>query len=305
MAIKIEMLRCFTTVAETGTLAEAATRLGRTQSAVSMTLKQLEENLGDRLFESDRKNRLTTLGEQVFELARTQLRQFDYTLEAIETCAKSPEGLVRIASIPSVAAQVFPAAIEALTSRNPNLSIELRDTDTSQVIDALVRGQADIGIVSGEHKLNGLREARLFTDRYGLLCSPDHALARRKPALTTGDLTSVPFIRNNLLAMIETPAFHRAIAGARVSVHNTMSLIAMVRTGEWATVLPQSVVRFMSPDLVFRRITDLPDMRQVSLLMREKAPFPQFAEELWRFLRDFEWRQSTDRKGHEPIPIPR
>ena len=293
MAIKIEMLRCFTTVAETGNLAEAATRLGRTQSAVSMTLKQLEENLGDRLFESDRKNRLTMLGEQVFELAQTQLRQFDYTLEAIETCARSPEGLIRIASIPSVAAQVFPSAIQALTLHNPNLSVDLRDTDTSQVIDALVLGQADIGIVSGKHKLNGLREARLFTDRYGLLCSPDHRLAKRKAAPSMQEVASVPFIRNNLLGMIETPAFREAIAGSRISVQNTMSLIAMVRTGHWVTVLPQSVVRFMSPDLVFRRIADLPDLRQVSLLMREKAPFPQFAEELWRFLLDFDWNRST------------
>ena len=293
MAIKIEMLRCFTTVAETGNLAEAATRLGRTQSAISMTLKQLEENLGDRLFESDRKNRLTTLGEQVFELAQTQLRQFDYTLEAIETCARSPEGLIRIASIPSVAAQVFPSAIQALTLHNPNLSVDLRDTDTSQVIDALVLGQADIGIVSGKHKLNGLREARLFTDRYGLLCSPDHPLAKRKAAPSMQEVASVPFIRNNLLGMIETPAFRKAIAGSRISVQNTMSLIAMVRTGHWVTVLPQSVVRFMSPDLVFRRIADLPDLRQVSLLMREKAPFPQFAEELWRFLLDFDWNRST------------
>lgn len=64
MAIKIEMLRCFATVAQTGNLAEAAAYLGRTQSAVSMTLKQLEENLGQRLFKSDRKNRLTPLANR-------------------------------------------------------------------------------------------------------------------------------------------------------------------------------------------------------------------------------------------------
>ena len=100
MAIKIEMLRCFTTVAQSGNLAEAANRLGRTQSAISMTLKQLEEHLGQRLFESDRKNRLTPLGKQVFELSQDELRRFDYTIEAIKTCAKSPEGLIRIVSNP-------------------------------------------------------------------------------------------------------------------------------------------------------------------------------------------------------------
>lgn len=294
MAIKIEMLRCFSIVAQTGNLAEAATRLGRTQSAISMTLKQLEENLGQRLFESDRKNRLTRLGEQVFELAQTQLRQFDSTIKAIETCARSPEGLVRIASIPSVAAQVFPSAVQALIRRNPGLNVEMRDTDTHQVIDALVRGQADIGIVSGKHTLNGIRQAHLFSDQYGLLCAPAHALALQRPAPTIEEVTSVPFIHNNLLGLIKTAAFREAIAGSRISVHNTMSLITMVRSGHWVTVLPRSVAQFMSSNLVFRPIADLPDMREVSLLMREKASFPQFAEELWQFLIRFDWGRSTE-----------
>lgn len=289
MAIKIEMLRCFATVARTGNLAEAALRLGRTQSAVSMTLKQLEENLGQRLFESDRKNRLTTLGEQVLGLAQIQLKQFDYTIEAIETCARSPNGLIRIASIPSVAAQVFPSAIEALTARHPGLRVELRDTDTGQVLDALVRGQADIGIVSGRHALNDIRQATMFSDDYGLLCAPDHPLALQKQALTIDQISSAAFIRNRLLDLIETPAFQEAIAGSRIAVHNTMSLVAMVRTGTWVTVLPRSVVQFMSPDLAFRPIADLTDLREVSLLMREKPLFPQFSEELWQILIGFDW----------------
>ena len=55
------MLRCFCTVAQTGNLAEASNRLGRTQSALSMTLKQFEDHLGKKLFEGERKNRLTPM----------------------------------------------------------------------------------------------------------------------------------------------------------------------------------------------------------------------------------------------------
>jgi len=296
MAIKIEMLRTFATVAQTGNLAEAAVRLGRTQPAISMTLKQLEENLGHRLFKSDRKNRLTPLGEQVFELAQTQLRQFDYTIRAIETSAKSPKGLIRIASIPSVAGVVFPSAIEALTRRNPGLKVELRDTDTQSVIDALLRGQADIGIVSGEHTLNGIRQVPLFSDPFGLICSPDHPLAKQTQDPTIKDVSSAPFIRNNLCDMIDTPEFQEATAGSNVTIHNTMSLIAMVRAGDWVTVLPQTVRQFTTSDLVFRRIVDLPDRRQVVLLLREKALFPQFCEELWQYLIRFDWTGSVKLK---------
>ena len=60
MALKLEMLRVFQTVAEQGSLSSAAAKLGRTPSAVSMMLSQLEEDIGDRLFESDRCNKKAT-----------------------------------------------------------------------------------------------------------------------------------------------------------------------------------------------------------------------------------------------------
>ena len=154
MALKIEMLRCFSTVAQTGNLADAAVRLGRTQSAISMTLKQLEEHLGQPLFEGERKSNLTAMGEEVFDLAQQQLRQFDETVSAIETSASAPHGLLRIASVPSVAGLLFPSAIDDLTCRHPNLKVELRDCDSNQVIDSLLRGQADVGV-------DNVRDARV------------------------------------------------------------------------------------------------------------------------------------------------
>ena len=126
MAIKIEMLRCFSVVAQTGNLADAAMRLGRTQSALSMTLKQLEEHLGQRLFEGERKSNLTPIGEEIFELARQQLRRFDETVDAIESTANAPLGLLRAASVPSVASLVFPSAIEELVQRHPGVKVEVK-----------------------------------------------------------------------------------------------------------------------------------------------------------------------------------
>lgn len=279
MAIKIEMLRCFYTVAQTGSLAQAALRLGRSSSALSMTLKQLEDHLGQRLFESDRKNRLTTLGAQVYDLAQRQLLLFDETVAAIETSARAPTGLIRVVSVPSVASVMVPPALEEMRQRHPDLMIELRDTDTRQVIDALVQGQADIGIASGLVTLNGIRSVPLFQDQFGLVCAPDHLLARQDAPLTIQQVTGRAFIRNALCDMIETPAFQQEVSGAGVAVHNTLSLIAMLRRGHWVTVLPQSVVRIASGDLVFRPLADLPDRRQVVLYVREHPQFRELIEE--------------------------
>ena len=88
MAIKIDMLRCFLTVAERGNLADAATALGRTPSAVSMMLRQFEDHIGAPLFEAGRKSRLTRLGELIRVEAGRELAHFDRTVAVHPTMSE-------------------------------------------------------------------------------------------------------------------------------------------------------------------------------------------------------------------------
>lgn len=289
MAIKIDTLRCFSTVAQTGNLAESALRLSRTQSAISMTLKQLELDIGQKLFESDRKNRLTPLGEQVFELAQEQLRLFENTLNAIQTAANFPRGLIRIASVPSISSVVFPSAIRVLTDQNPGLKVELQDIDSQRVIDSMIQGQVDFGIVSGTHSLNGIRSELLFEDHFGLICSPSHPLAQQVQRPTIKDLASTGFIRNNLCDLIESSEFQTALSQSKVSVYNTLSLIGMLRNQDWITVLPQQVAQILPQDLVFRSIKGIVTKRPVFALIRERSANLRYAEELANIVKTFDW----------------
>ena len=67
---------------------------------------------------------------------------------------------------------------------------------------------------------------------------------------------------------------------AALSGRNTVSLIAMVRSNKWVTILPQAVLHIAPADLIFREIADLTSWRQVNLLVREKSPFQNYAEKL-------------------------
>ncbi len=283
------MLRCFSTVAQTGNLADAAIRMGRTQSALSMTLKQLEEHLGQRLFENERKNRLTPLGQEVFRLAQQQLRQFDGTIDAIQTAANAPQGLLRVASIPSASGLALPDAIKEVTECHSSLRVELRDMDTGMVIDALLQDHADIGIVSGVPTLNGIACSPLFDDTFGLICGVSHHLASWPTPPTMEQVFNASFIRNNLCELIEAPEVKAAMTAARVTVHNTHSLLAMVRAGEWVTILPESVARIFPENLAFRPIAGLNDIRRVSLLTRSRTQFPALVEEFTSILRQSRW----------------
>ncbi|MDA4845597.1 LysR family transcriptional regulator [Hoeflea poritis] len=300
MAIKIEMLRCFSTVAQTGNLADAAIRLGRTQSALSMTLKQLEEHLGQRLFEGERKSQLTPMGEEIFQLARQQLRRFDETVDAIETTAAAPLGLLRIASVPSVACLVFPSAIEELVRLHPGVKVELRDADTERVIDALLRGQVDLGVASGHHALSGIRQEVLFDDTFGLLCAPDHPLALTGDPPTVADVVASGFVNNNLCNLIQSQEVRAELSAANVTVHNTLSLISMVRSGKWVTILPEAVVRIMTDQLAFRGIRELTARRSVTLLARERSRQRHLIDDLRGIVRRFEFDKVITVPGAMP-----
>jgi len=192
-------------------LADAADRLGRTQSALSMSLKQLESHLGKALFNGERKSHLSPLGEQVFDLAQNQIRQFDQMVQSLEATANASNGLVSVASVPSVAALVFPQLLGHMANKIPGVKIELRDTDTRQVLDALINGKADIGIASGYHSLNGVIATPLFEDQFGLVGAVDHPLLTQRNSPSTDDVVTSMFVRNTLCDLITTRVFNRLL----------------------------------------------------------------------------------------------
>jgi DNA-binding transcriptional LysR family regulator len=289
MALKVEMLRCFCAVAKAGNLSDAADRLGRTQSAVSMTLKQLEQHLGGALFESERKNRLTALGKQVFQLGEAQLKHFDSTVDAIEQLALAPQGVLRIAAVPSVAALAFPPVIRHTTQHYPGLKVELRDADTQQVIDSLVQGWADIGIASAQHSLNGISVTQLFSDPFGLVLLDSHPLARRSAPIQITDVFAGPFLRNALCDQLQTPQIQKHLNQVDVSVYNTQSLLAMVREGDWATLLPYSTLRLAPSRLAFRPVAGLEETRQVFLYTRDKPSAPEALRDVAKVIQGLGW----------------
>lgn len=294
MVIKTEMLRCFCTVAQSGNLSDAALRLGRTPSAISMTLKQLEAHLNQRLFESDRKNRLTQFGQQVFDLAQTELHKFDEMVGTIEALAKAPQGLTRIGAVPSVASLMFPRISQHMSEIIPGSKLELHDAASRQIIDALSRGHIDIGIASCPQDLNGVLKAELFSDRFGLICAPDHPLARQTQMPCLNDIAPEYLLRNELVGAIDADDIRSLMSGAAVSVRNTLSLLAMVSSGHWITILPQAVVKMSPQRLTFRNIRGLTAKRQVSVLMRERTPYPDHANTIWDFITATDWSKELE-----------
>ncbi len=285
MAIKIDMLRCFTMVATHGSLSEAAEALGRTPSAVSMMLKQFEDHVGSALFETARKSRLTPIGELILNEARREVAHFENTVSVIEGLARSELGFLRLAVTPSVATTVLPSVIYKFAQRYPKVQIDLRDMDSATIADELDRERADIGIGSLP-VVEGMRRTELFSDAFGLVCRKDHPLAETWDQLTWRSLGDQTIIANGLCAQISDPDFAPILARSRLMVPNTASLLGLVRQGVGITVLPQLVVANLMDEFAFLPLADVAARRTVHLMSRPNHMLMPAAKEFLKLIMD-------------------
>lgn len=239
MNIKLENLRTFVTVADCGTLQEASEALNRTPSAISMSLKQLSEQLEAELFETDRKSNLTPTGHFVLEESRRALSSFDKSVSTIQRYTKGEMGVVRVATVPSVASHLLPDVVSKFQEKAPRVRLELRDTDSVMVATAVHNGSVDYGVASLSFASQDLQHELLLEEPFGLVCRPDHPLAKTKQPLTWQAIESVAFISNNLCAQIRDEHFTQISTNTTVQVHSIMTLLGFIQQGMGVTLLPR------------------------------------------------------------------
>lgn len=251
--IKLEMLRVFRVTAEKGSLGSAADALGRTPSAVSMVLSQLEDDIGAPLFESDRKNRLTALGKLVLEESRRATDTFARSVDAINRHARSTAGTVRIAAVPSATVTLLPDVVAKFQRVSPAVRLEISDADSAEVRRRVDADEADIGILStGVAESGGgtviLRDGLGIFSRQGGPIS--QAIAAGSPP-SWQLLALEPLISNPLCALVDHDILPTLLADCNLESRNTTALLAFVRGGLGATILPKSAYQGWDDSLFF------------------------------------------------------
>lgn len=285
MVVRIEALRTFVMVAESGNISDAADRLARTPSAVSMTLKQLEEHLGRPLFEGDRKSRLTGLGAYVLEQARHEVEHFTRTVRSIESYARNEIGQIYVACVPSFATHLLPMVLRTYLWNWPRIEIDIQDMDSQSVRRAVEQGRVDIGIATAPAGSAGPNVAPLMTDPFGVVCPVDHPLTALDRPLEWGDLREHVFIANGICALIEDPEFQDILGQSTLMVRNTTSILAVVASGVGITVLPRLAVPPDTERAHFLPLQNEQILRPLHILTRPNSALTPaaeaFIETLW------------------------
>src|SRR5437588_4807688 len=180
--MEIRQLRAFVAIAEAGTFTAGAERVHVTQAAVSMQIRQLESELGARLFiRAPRNVILTEAGEKLLERAHHILREHDAAVEEIAELAGAKRGRLRIGSASAgVSSDLLPKILRELRKGHPNADISVTSGTSESLVQQILAGEIDIAFVSLPVEARGIQTERLNEDQLVAIASPRHRLARQK-----------------------------------------------------------------------------------------------------------------------------
>jgi DNA-binding transcriptional LysR family regulator len=219
MAVTLRQLRAFAAVAETGSFTAAAHQLSLTQSALSVLVRELEADLGVRLF--DRHTRGVVLSEAGRDFQPRVGRLLADLQDAVTSVAElgaRKKGVVRLAAPQLIASAVLPGAIALCRTRFPGIELRLTDTLPQNLLEGVASGAVDLAFGHEMPHDETVQGTVFLQDPFWLVCRPDHPLANRR-RVRWADIVAWPFIgptrdfRQRLLPELD-PATRERMSGA-------------------------------------------------------------------------------------------
>jgi DNA-binding transcriptional LysR family regulator len=176
--LDMDCLRTFVTIVDAGSFSEAALRVGRTASAVSLQISRLEEQVGTKLFQKSGRRMIPSHeGEQLLVMARQILGLNDQIIEVLGHQVLSGE--IGIGIIQDFADTILSSALESFRRAHPRVRISTRVDRTKILADAVDKGAIDLAIGVGGGS-NGSCE-KLRTDKMLWLGGPEFTLEPEEP----------------------------------------------------------------------------------------------------------------------------
>ena len=253
-------------VAQEGSFNRAAEILSRTQPAITLAVKQLEEYIDLKLIERTTRNVSTTVeGENFLPIAERLVRDFDSAIYDLRATSERRIGHVSMAVVPSVATNLLPEIIKTFSAEFPGINLHLDDDSSRGVQHRVERNEVDFGIGSIWKPNKVLEFTPLFADKLQLICHRDHKLAKTTKPVRWDQLDSVTFLDTGVTRTLRT----RQDAGeSRFDFPNITTLVAMLRSNLGVSILPSLAIPTSTSELVSRPLVP-PESRNIYLITRK------------------------------------
>jgi LysR family nitrogen assimilation transcriptional regulator len=185
MGIDIRSMRSFVAVASAGSISRAAENLHIAQPALSLQVKNIEEQLGAQLFERTPKGvTLTAAGQRFLAHVIDILRRVEVACEDVRDAVNEPTGRVALGLSHSMAKVLTVSLISNILRRWPKIQFQMVDMSTGYIPDYLVNGRIDIGLSFSAAEVAGLRYTHLVEEELVLVTSAAQCRAAFGPGAT-------------------------------------------------------------------------------------------------------------------------
>ena len=258
----------FQVVAEEQNFSRAAKRLGMSQPPLTEQIQVLEQSLKVKLFVRSRKGaRLTPVGQAILPAVRRFASQME-NLEVVvreATCGQS--GTLCIGAIGSAMLDAVPTLISALRAAHPDISVSVREIDSSEAVPALQTGEIDLAFARLQGELGAEIVSRpLSQDRLAVALPEHHRLAGMR-TIRLKQLADEPFV---MFARQVSPVyFDSIISGCQAhgfsprilhDVRTVASQIAFVGCGQGLALIPAGLKKLAPPNVVVCRLAEKIDL---------------------------------------------
>jgi DNA-binding transcriptional LysR family regulator len=278
--IDVRRLEALVAVHRTGSVSAAAVELRYGQPTISHHLRRLEAETGSVLLQRvGRGVRLTDDGVRLAQRGEEILGLLARAEDELAAATSLQAGRVRLASFPSAAATVVPAAVGVLAETSPGLTLELVEAEPPEAADLLRQGQIDLALTfgyEGRQEADGITAEPLFDDPLHLVV-PHHRRRRRDRIEDHADsrwVTGCERCRSELLLLCDQAGYEPGIGFAS---DDYVAVQALVASGFGVSVLPSLALRaHRNPGV---RTTPVPDaVRTIALASYGRPPRPAAVE---------------------------
>jgi DNA-binding transcriptional LysR family regulator len=279
--IDLRHLRYFLAVAEELHFGHAAIRLHMAQPPLSQQIRRLEQEIGYPLFlRSSRSVRLTPAGKALIERARRTLQKVDDDLDAVRSVARGEVGVLKIGFVGSAMLTSLPSILDQYRRKYSRVQLHLNELHTSQLIDALREGSADVALARDAGVMEDLQVEHAFIEPFVAVVPKKHPLAGRK-SIPISRLRDEPFVWfprsagnhawENAIRVLEQHGFHPKIVQ---EAPQWLTIVRLVGAGLGISIAPASVAQILSQDVVCRKLSPSDGSTSIDLVYRMKEPSP-------------------------------
>jgi len=285
-------LSLFRHVVEAGSITHGAERAHLALAAASTRIRNMEQALGAALLVRSRQGVTPTqAGRTLLGHARAILRQAERLREDLGAYGGGLAGQIRLLSNTNALTEFLPEALSSFLAAHPNVSVDLEERLSDEIVGLIAEGVGDLGIVAGTVDASALATYPFRRDRFVLVVARDHPLARR------AKISFAQVLDYDFVGLDRASALQRFLADKAVRIGRPLRLRVQLRSFDAVCrlvecnvgigIVPETTARRVARTMAIAAVAlaDSWAVRDLTICVRNFGELAPYARQLVEHLR--------------------